>query len=554
MTIIHLLALLTGLFGAELPTPPESAPYSPEWFYRMAFADGHEKALKRGLLGFAEGDYELAWSQTVGTGVKGGDLVMAQGAIELAKGAEALLEKEESLARGHFLRCQELSGQAMAMAEYQSQVMRSAVLRARCESVLPDREAAVRTLQAASKELPDPADAQEFLFGAGRLAEDLGRLDTAQKLFGQALAAKPSGTLAAEALLSLALVDIRRGDHAKALTEIVRMRTLAGDDASHRARARVLEGRALLAVGDTAKGRMRFQQVGNALSNGDTAERDSSVAAESYWRLGDLVARQADRISFDSPDKAARTLAHAQRRELMDEAFGYWYQSMALMEYPWTALSIRDIGAAIERYADAVAHQLYDARSDTDKAASEIILRKKLPPIFQSAGRVYKRQIMLARRTGDGMGIGMQSGEGLARTWWQAARSQREAARLIQGSLRPKGNAAELKWYESQIDSAVRVELWRGRKAAGEGLQELARWEQLRWPEADSLRAFLGQEASDSVVAIGTRERYLAEGTQAPPPEDFTPTQWRWRILEARRQQRETVLDIRVLRARLEGK
>jgi len=298
MIIVQTFALLLGLFGAELPPPPESAPYSPEWFYQLAFADGHEKALKRGLLGFAEGNYDLAWSQTIGTGVKGGDLIVAQGAIELAKGAEALLAGQESQARAHFLRCEELSGQAMAMSEYQSQVMRSAVLRARCESVVPDRSAAIKTLQLASKELPDPADAQEFLFGAGRLAEDMGRLDTAQKLFGQALEARPAGAMAAEALLSLVIVDIKRGDNPRALTEIVRMRSIPGADASHRARARVLEGRALLATGDTAKGRMRFQQVGNALANGDTAERDSSVAAESYWRLGDLVARQAEVVLF----------------------------------------------------------------------------------------------------------------------------------------------------------------------------------------------------------------------------------------------------------------
>jgi len=551
--VIHTLALLAHLAGAELGPSPEPAAYSPEWFYQMAFVDSRDGSLARGLRSFYAGDFRDAWAQTVGSGMHAADQALAQGSLELSMGAQALLDGRADSAKLLFLRCADHGIQAMASAEYPSQVMRSAMLRARCQSVLPDRIAAARTLDAAARDLPDPADAQEYLYGAARLEEDLGRPDSARTLFRKAYEKHPVGELAAQSLLALSVLEERRGQPSLALTEIVKVREIPGLEAGTRAQAAVLEGRCLMESGDTARARLRWMQVTSALSKGDTTLADSSAAAEALWRMGDLASRDADGILFNAPDRAARTLAHARRRDKMDEAFGYWYQSLALMEYPWSALSIRDIGTTIEHYADAVAHQSFDAKTDTDRAASEIRLQKKLPAIFQSAGRIYKRQIMLARRSGDGTGIGLQSGQGLARTWWQAARSQREAARLIRISLRPYGDPASLAWYETQVDSAARLELWRGKTAAREGLQELARWEQLQWPETDSLKAFLGDSAADSIISIGTRERLLAEGNEAPVNQDFTPLQWRWKIQEARRLQRETVLDIRILRARLEG-
>ena len=350
----------------------------------------------------------------------------------------------------------------------------------------------------------------------------------------------------------MALADLRGGRHEAALRSLSLIREQSRASAGEKARARVLEGRVHLAAGDTARARMRFQQVSGALK--DPREADSSSAAEAFWRLGSLSAAAAERIEFTSPDRAARTAAHAARRERMDEAFGYWHQSIALFEYPWTPLALRDIGAVIESYARAVSRQSYDARNDTDRVASEILLQRKLPPIFQSAGRIYKRQILLARRSGDGTGIGKQSGQGLARTWWQAVRCQRDAAMLLRTSLRPAGDSAMLAYYEHALDSAVRLEEWRAGKIAREGLQELVRWEQSGFPEVDSLRAYLGPQASDSVEGLATRERYLAEGTEAPVDGDLSPLQWRWRIAETRRLQRELVLDNRVLRARLEGK
>jgi hypothetical protein len=148
----------------------------------------------------------------------------------------------------------------------------------------------------------------------------------------------------------------------------------------------------------------------------------------------------------------------------------------------------------------------------------------------------------------------LQSGQGLARTWWAAARCERDASRLLRSSPRPAGDSAMLAYYAAKLDSAVRLEDWRGGKIAREGLQELARWEQLGFPEVDSLKAYLGRDAADSAVAIGTQERYLTEGTEPPVSYDLSPLQWRWKIAEIGRLQRELVLDNRVLRARLEGK
>lgn len=551
---LHILGLLAQLAGAGLGPTPEPSPYSPEWFYRMAFADARGAALEHGLTDFYMGDFEGALAQTVGASMKGADLALAQGAVELAQGAQALLERDEAKAKAFFGQCVEHGTLAMATSEYESQVMRAASLKARCQSVMPDREAAVKTLQLAARDLPDPADAQEFLYGAARLEEDLGRYDSARALYGKALKVAPSGFYAGEAMFSMALSDLKRGEFAAGVQAVTALRELPQADAMLRARARVLEGRLHLASGDTARARMRFQQVANALTSKDAADRDSASAAEAFWRLGDLIAQGARGIEFTQMDRASRAAAHARRREMMNEAFGYWHQSIALMEYPWTPLSIRDIGATIEAYADAIARQGYDARNDTDRVANEILLQKKLPPIFQSAGRIYKRQIMLARRSGDGTGIGKQSGQGLARTWWQATRCQRDAARLLKRSLRPAGDSAMLAYYESKLDSAVRLEEWRGGKIAREGLQELVRWEQAGFPEVDSLKAYLGADASDSVVSIATRERYLAEGTEAPVSYDLSPLQWRWRIAEVRRLSRELVLDNRILRARLEGK
>lgn len=209
--ILHTLGLLAQLAGAGLGPVPEPSAYSPEWFYQMAFVDARGAALDRGLTDFYMGNFDGAWAQTVGSSMKGADVALAQGAIELAQGAQALLEKDEAKARALFTQCAERGELAMATSEYESQVMRAATLKARCQSVLPDREAAVKTLRAAARDLPDPADAQEFLYGAARLEEDLGRLDSARALYAKSLQVAPNGNYAAEAIFSMALSDMKRG-------------------------------------------------------------------------------------------------------------------------------------------------------------------------------------------------------------------------------------------------------------------------------------------------------------------------------------------------------
>ena len=75
--------------------------------------------------------------------------------------------------------------------------------------------------------------------------------------------------------------------------------------------------------------------------------------------------------------------------------------------------------------------------------------------------------------SGDGIGIGLQSGSGLARSWWNAVQARRTAATLLQASPRPFADSTGLKWYEAVVESTIRVELDNGRRAALEGLAAL---------------------------------------------------------------------------------
>jgi tetratricopeptide (TPR) repeat protein len=401
--------------------------------------------------------------------------------------------------------------------------------------------------------MEDRSDAAEFWYGAGRLLEDMGRSDSAHALYKLAFRADPKGPYASQALLSQGLMLAQTGRFAEIPPLCDTLRTDFAADTGVMVQSRILEGRAWLGLGDTAQALFRWKSLTNAFVKGQgELVPDSVEAAEVYWRLGDLVAREAARIRFDQASLVDRKAAHAQRRDLMEDAFGYFREAVACYAYPWTPAALRDIGGVIERYALDVAGQKIDFRSDTDRVAQEILVQRKLPSLFQSAAATYRRQIRLARTTGDGIGIGSQSGHGLARSWWSSVQAHRKAADLLMDSPRPAGDSAGLAWYGHVVDSAVAVELAAAHRTAADGLADLAQWDQLGWTESDSLKAFLGTVQAAAAVAKGL-EKAESTGASTGGTSTLTALQWEWRALEARRQSRNLALDIRLLKARLSG-
>jgi len=494
------------VYAAEFPSDYEE--YSPEWFYGLSFVDARAAVARRGMERFFQRDWNGAAGLAVGSGVRVADQALAQASVEFARGADFAVDGLEDSARASFLRCAEKSAQAVVLAEDVPQVLRSTVLKARCLAVVPDRAAAATKGAFASQALHSQG---LMLAEAGRFQEIFPLCQEAERLF-------PS-------------------------------------DQRMRAKMRILEGRAWLGVGDTARALFRWKTMTNAFVKGvGDLLPDSVEAAEVYWRLGDLSARHAAQVRFDAPDAEGRKAAHAARRDLMEESFGYFRQAVACYAYPWTPVALRDIAGVIERYALDVAGQRIDFRNDTDRVAQEILVQRKLPTLFQSAGNTYRRQIRLARTSGDGIGIGLQSGRGLARSWWCAVQARRTAADLLRTSPRPPGDSTGLAWYGHVVDSAVAAELSTGRRTAAEGLADLAQWGQLGWGESDSLKAFLGPQAAQAAVAKGQEKNAgQAQGLPAQDAQVLTVVQWNWRGLEARRQSRNMALDIRLLRARLSG-
>ena len=546
-----LFVLSAVVVASETPDYDE---YSPEWFYGLAFVDAGRNVARRGMERFFQRDWDGAAGLAVGSGVRVADQALAQGAVEMARGADFAVDGREDSARAGFARCVEKAAQAMALAEDVPQALRATVLKARCLAVLPERAEAASALARAARTMDDKADAAEFWYGAGRLHEDMGRFDSALALYQASWKADSRGAFATLALESQGLMLARLERPAEILPLLELSEKSFPRDARIRTKMRILEGRALLALGDTTRALFRWKTLTNAFvrGTGDLVP-DSVEAAEIYWRMGDHVAQKAAQLHFDALDLEARKAAHTQRRELMEEAFGYFRQAVACYAYPWTPVALRDIAGVIERYANDVATQRIDFRNDTDRVAQEIVVQRKLPGLFQSAGNTYRRQIKLARTSGDGIGIGLQSGSGLARSWWNAVQARRTAAELLQVSPRPFADSTGLKWYEGVVDSVVNVELETGRRTAAEGLTDLAQWGQLSWPEADSLKAFLGSSRADEAMARGLEKgKPEAMAKNAPEP-TLTALQWTWRGFEARRQARLAVLDIRLLRARRDG-
>lgn len=539
--------------AAEFPSDYEE--YSPEWFYGLSFVDARAAVARRGMERFFQRDWNGAAGLAVGSGVRVADQALAQASVEFARGADFAVDGLEDSARASFLRCAEKSAQAVVLAEDVPQVLRSTVLKARCLAVVPDRAAAASVLARAAKGMEDRSDAAEFLYGAGRLQEDMGRPDSAYVLYLQSRKADPKGAFASQALHSQGLMLAEAGRFQEIFPLCQEAERLFPSDQRMRAKMRILEGRAWLGVGDTARALFRWKTMTNAFVKGvGDLLPDSVEAAEVYWRLGDLSARHAAQVRFDAPDAEGRKAAHAARRDLMEESFGYFRQAVACYAYPWTPVALRDIAGVIERYALDVAGQRIDFRNDTDRVAQEILVQRKLPTLFQSAGNTYRRQIRLARTSGDGIGIGLQSGRGLARSWWCAVQARRTAADLLRTSPRPPGDSTGLAWYGHVVDSAVAAELSTGRRTAAEGLADLAQWGQLGWGESDSLKAFLGPQAAQAAVAKGQEKNAgQAQGLPAQDAQVLTVVQWNWRGLEARRQSRNMALDIRLLRARLSG-
>jgi hypothetical protein len=331
-------------------------------------------------------------------------------------------------------------------------------------------------------------------------------------------------------------------------------RTYSGD-LGLRVRMQILEGQALIQLGDTTRGTFRWKQLTNSFVNrsGELVP-DSVEAAEVYWRMGDLAANRAATLRFDAATSAVRRANHMQRREIMEEAFGYYRQAVACYSYPWTPLALRDIAGVIERYAQDVARQRLDFVSDTDRVAQEVLVQKKLPNLFQSAAATYRRQIRLAQSSGDGIGIGLQSGRGLARSWWNSVQARRTAMELLKDSPRPAGDSAGLAYYNRVLDSAIQAEYSAAKKSAMDGLADLSQWNQLNWPETDSLSEFLGKTEAQQAIAKGVANRNRPENIELISQEaPVTALQWYWRALEARRLARNTTLDIRLLKARLAG-
>lgn len=217
-------------------------------------------------------------------------------------------------------------------------------------------------------------------------------------------------------------------------------------------------------------------------------------------------------------------------------------------------MALRDIAGVIERYAQDVAAQRIDFRNDTDRVAQEILVQKKLPNLFQSAGNTYRRQIRFARNTGDGTGIGLQSGHGLARSWWSSVQARRNASSLLRQSPRPAGDSLSMAWYDHVVDSAVKAEEAAGGRNASEALADLAQWDQLAWPESDSIKVYLGPEASAKAIDRGLEKRNDPSQSRTDDPASLTAIQWKWRGFEARRLARNSILDIRLLKARLAGR
>lgn len=547
------LLLLSALCAAEPSNDYEE--YSPEWFYGLAFVDASETSSRRGMERFFQRDWDGAAGLAVGTGVRVADQALAQGAVEMARGADHAIDGRDDSARVAFLRCADKASQAIAMAEDVPQVLRATVLQARCLAVVPDRSAAAAVLSASARKMDDKADAAEFWYGAGRLQEDMGRHDSALALYQASWQADPRGDFATLALQSQGLMLARLGRSREIFPLVELAESRFPSNARIRVKMRILEGRALLDTADTVRALFRWKTLTNAFTRGTgDLVPDSVEAAELYWRLGDHSARKAAVLRFDALDMESRKAAHSQRRDLMEEAFGYFRQAVACYAYPWTPVALRDIAGVIEQYANDVANQRIDFHNDTDRVAQEIVVQRKLPALFQSAGNTYRRQIKLARTSGDGIGIGLQSGSGLARSWWNAVQARRNAAALLHASPRPFADSTGLKWYEAVVESTVRVELDNGRRAALEGLTDLSQWEQLSWPEADSLKAFVGAQAADAAIAKGATKR--EESAAQPNSTDavLTAIQWRWRGLEARRQARNTAMDVRLLKARRDGK
>lgn len=554
--ILPAVLLLSALAVATEAPPVEYEEYSPEWFYGLAFVDARPAAARRGMERFFQRDWDGAAGLIVGSGLRVADQALAQAAVEFGRGADFAVDGREDSARTAFLRCAERARQASALAEDVPQTLRTTVLRSRCQAVLPDRAAAAGTLAKAAKGMEDRSDAAEFWYGAGRLQEDMGRLDSAYALYALSWKADPKGVFAAQSLHSQGLVLADAGRFAEVPPLCETVEKLFPTDPRMRVKARILEGRAWLGLGDTAKALFRWKSLTNAFVKGvGELLPDSVEAAEVYWRLGDLSAQRAARIRFDAADQDGRKAAHSARRELMEESFGYFRQAVTCYAYPWTPAALRDIAGVIERYAVDVAGQRIDFRNDTDRVAQEILVQRKLPSLFQSAGSTYRKQIKLARTSGDGIGIGLQSGRGLARSWWCAVQARRTAADLLRSSPRPAADSIGLAWYNHVVDSAVAVELSTGRRTAAEGLADLAQWGQLGWTESDSIKVFLGPEEAAKAVARGLRkgEEAIPGATQLEPSR-LTAIQWEWRSLEARRQSRNAALDIRLLKARLSGR
>jgi tetratricopeptide (TPR) repeat protein len=545
--------LASATIGSAADVPDDYEEYSPEWFYGLAFVDARPAAARRGMERFFQRDWNGAAGLAVGSGVRVSDQALAQAAVEFGRGADFAVDGMEDSARVALERCVERASQATALAEDVPQILRSTVLRARCLAVMPDRDAAAGVLAKAAKGMEDRSDAAEFWYGAGRLQEDMGRFDSASALYRLSWKADSTGSFASQALHSqgLMLAEAGRFQEVLPLCETAERRFAA--DPRMRCRMRILEGRAWLGLQDTGRALFRWKTLTNAFNRGSgDLMPDSVEAAEIYWRLGNLSALKAAAIRFDEPDLEGRKAAHAARRDLMEDAFGYFRQAVACYSYPWTPAALRDIAGVIERYALDVAGQRIDFRNDTDRVAQEILVQKKLPNLFQSAGKTYRRQIQLARTSGDGIGIGIQSGRGLARSWWSAVQARRTASDLLRTSPRPAADSTGLAWYNHVVDSAVAVETGNGRRAAAEGLTDLARWGQLRWPESDSLKTYLGATESEKAIAAGLEKAREATPQDSRGP-DLTALQWTWRGLDARRQARNTVLDIRILRARLAG-
>lgn len=552
-----LLPLIQALALAAA-APSESVDYydeySPEWFFQMAFPDARPAAAQRAIERYFQRDWDGAVGMAIGTGVRVADQSLAQAAVEFGRGADFAVEGRDDSARASFLRCAEKASRATALAEDAPQVLRSTVLHARCLAVVPQRAAAAAVLAQAAKTMQDRSDAAEFWYGAGRLLEDMGRFDSAYVLYRQSWKTDPRGVFATQSLHSQGLMLAQ----AKRFQEILPLVELAAvsfpSDNQLKVKMRILEGRALLGLGDTAKALFRWKTLTNAFHKGvGELMPDSVEAAEILWRLGDLAAQKAAQLHFDAPDREIRKAAHAQRREHMEDAFGYFRDAVSAYAYPWTPVALRDIAGVIERYADDVAGQRIDFHDDAERVAQEILVQRKLPNLFQSAGNTYRRQIRLSRSTGDGIGIGLQSGRGLARSWWSAVRAHRTAADLLRKSPRPVGDSIGLAWYEHVVDSAVAAELASGRNTASAALADLSQWEQLGWPEVDSLKSFAGPQEASKAIGKGGEKRLSTTATGPSESTSLTAIQWMWRSYEARRLARSAALDIRLLKARLSG-